>query len=156
MKRPQWALDKATQQLPSFWSELVKIDPMALRCLSEDARQNRQLVMTAVKKCGLALQYASAELKEDREVVKVALKESSWAYDYIPESLRLDREIAVLAFRLHRMKLPKQLLNDKDAVVAAAEIAARRAENPGELSKLSKKKLNRMSIANLIAEYELA
>ena len=129
---------------------------MALRCLSEDARQNRQLVMTAVKKCGLALQYASAELKEDREVVKVALKESSWAYDYIPESLRLDREIAVLAFRLHRMKLPKQLLNDKDAVVAAAEIAARRAENPGELSKLSKKKLNRMSIANLIAEYELA
>ena len=129
MKRPQWALDKATQQLPSFWSELVKIDPMALRCLSEDARQNRQLVMTAVKKCGLALQYASAEL---------------------------DREIAVLAFRLHRMKLPKQLLNDKDAVVAAAEIAARRAENPGELSKLSKKKLNRMSIANLIAEYELA
>ena len=95
-------------------------------------------------------------VKEDREVVKVALKESSWAYDYIPESLRLDREIAVLAFRLHRMKLPKQLLNDKDAVVAAAEIAARRAENPGELSKLSKKKLNRMSIANLIAEYELA
>lgn len=148
--------DYATQQLPSFWSELVKIDPMALRCLSEDARQNRQLVMTAVKKCGLALQYASAELKEDREVVKVALKESSWAYDYIPESLRLDREIAVLAFRLHRMKLPKQLLNDKDAVVAAAEIAARRAENPGELSKLSKIKLNRMSIANLIAEYELA
>lgn len=145
--------DYATQQLPSFWSELVKIDPLALRCLSEDARQNRQLVMTAVKKCGLALQYASAELKEDREVVKVALKESRWAYDYIPESLRLDREIAVLAFRLHQMKLPKQLLNDKDAVVAAAEIAARRAENPGELSK---KKLHRMSIANLIAEYELA
>ena len=126
---------------------------MALRCLSEDARQNRPLVMSAVKKCGLALQYASAELKEDPEVVKVALKESRWAYDYIPESLRLDREIAVLAFRLHRMKLPKQLLNDKDAVVAAAEIAARRAEHPGELSK---KKLNRMSITNLIAEYELA
>lgn len=148
--------DDATQHLPSFWSQLIKIDPMALGSLSEDARRKRPLVIAAVKNCGLALQYASAELKEDREVVKLALKESKcgrWAYDSIPEVLRVDREIALLAFRLHRMKLPKQLLNDKDAVVAAAEIAARRAENPGELSR---KKLNRMSIANLIAEYELA
>ena len=142
---------KARLQQPSFWLELVKMDPFALS-LIEDRQQDKQLVMTAVKKCGSALQHASEFFKQDHEVVKMALKESQWAYDYIPEAMRLDREIAVLAFRLHRTKLPKQLLNDKEAVVAAAEIVARR----GECGELSRKKLNRMSIANLIAEFELA
>eukprot|EP00438_Fugacium_kawagutii_P021967 Skav200157 [mRNA] locus=scaffold4148:52011:52340:- [translate_table: standard] len=109
--------------------------------------------MTAVKKCGVALQYASPSLQQDLELVKVALKESQWAYDFVPESLRVNKEIALLAFRLHHIKLPKQLLHDKDAVVAAAEIAASRADGACESNK---KKLNKMSIATLIAEYQLA
>lgn len=143
---------KETQQLPSFWLELVKLDPFALRCLNEDARQDKQVVMTAVKGSGFVLQYASAALKEDVEVVKAALKQNIWAYDYVPETLRGDKEVALLAFRLYGKRLPKKLLNHKEIVVEAAEIIASRREGPSE----SRKKLQRMSIANLIAEYQLA
>eukprot|EP00434_Breviolum_minutum_P033786 symbB.v1.2.029896.t2/scaffold3318.1/size84623/5 len=119
MKAAKEETEEETQQLPSFWLELVKLDPFALRCLNEDARQDKQVVMTAVKGSGFVLQYASAALKEDVEVVKAALKQNIWAYDYVPETLRGDKEIALLAFRLYGKRLPKKLLNHKEIVVGA-------------------------------------
>ena len=56
--------------------------------LSEEFRADKEIVLTAVKKCGYALKYASEELRNDREVVLEAFKRHNEALEYASRELQ--------------------------------------------------------------------
>ena len=60
-------------------------------------REDREIVLEAVKNDGSALKYASENLKEDREIVLEAVKNDGSALEYASENLKEDREIVLEA-----------------------------------------------------------
>ena len=58
--------------------EIVKRQPEALRLASDALKDDREIVLEAVKQDkqdGRALEYASAALKDDREIMLEAVKQ---------------------------------------------------------------------------------
>ena len=60
---------------------------MALEHASDALRNDRQLVLEAVRQNGLALEYASDALRNDREVVDGAVRQNGTALAYAGEAL---------------------------------------------------------------------
>tara|TARA_A100001388_G_C28391162_1_gene321574 strand:+ start:71 stop:301 length:231 start_codon:yes stop_codon:yes gene_type:complete len=52
--------------------ESIKEDPFGLVSLSDELKNDREIVLAAVNKNGSYLRYVSDELKNDREIVTVA------------------------------------------------------------------------------------
>ena len=55
---------------------------------SEEIRNNREIVMEAVKNNGYEIQYASNDLKNDKDLVITALKENKMAFAYIGKDIK--------------------------------------------------------------------
>ena len=140
----------AAQNKQSFWRELLQKDPAVLAVLGKDeAVDEKDLVLAAVKKDGRMLEYASEELRTDVDLVMVALENDADVYDILPETMRCREEIALLAFRKHRIKLPKPLLSNRHVVVEAAAMRDRATE-------VEKRRLQKLPLAHLVAKFELA
>jgi len=60
---------------------------LALEHASDALRNDRQLVLEAVRQNGLALEYASDALRNDREVVDGAVRQNGTALAYAGEAL---------------------------------------------------------------------
>jgi hypothetical protein len=60
-------------------------------------KEDREIVLEAVKNYGGALEYASENLKEDREIVLEAVKNDGSALKYASENLQEDRKIILEA-----------------------------------------------------------
>lgn len=146
-----------SKQTLDFWLQLVERDPLVLGVV-EEQQQEKGLVLAAVKKCGMALAFAKKELSEDLDIVRAALKNTQLAYDFIPEALRSQKEVALMALEFCHKPLPKELLSQKEVLVAAAQICQGRRGWSSQVGEGARtlKKLERMSLANLIAEYQLA
>lgn len=75
----------------------VKANPEVLANMDEEFRNNRQVVLAAVRKSGLALQFASEAFHEDREVVLAAVRQNGFALQFASTSLRHDSQIIAAA-----------------------------------------------------------
>ncbi|CAE6935498.1 unnamed protein product [Symbiodinium sp. CCMP2592] len=140
----------AAQNKHSFWRELLQKDPAVLAFLGKDeAVEEKDLVLAAVKKDGRMLEYASEELRTDVDLVMAALENDADVYDILPETMRCREEIALLAFRKHRIKLPKPLLSNRHVVVEAAAMQDRATE-------VEKRRLQKLPLAHLVAKFDLA
>lgn len=140
----------AAQNKQSFWRELLHKDPAVLAFLGKDeAVDEKDLVLAAVKKDGRMLEYASEELRMDVDLVLAALENDADVYDFLPEAMRCREEIALLAFRKHRIKLPKPLLSNRHVVVEAAAMQDKATE-------VEKRRLQKLPLAHLVAKFELA
>jgi hypothetical protein len=71
----------------------VKNNGKILRFASDELKNDREIVLIAVKNWGLSLQYGSKNLRADKEVVLAAMKENSLAFKYADESLKTDKDI---------------------------------------------------------------
>ena len=60
---------------------------------SEELRNDKEVVLEAVKKYGDALQFASEELRNDKEVVLEAVKENGNAIKYASPELQEDEDV---------------------------------------------------------------
>lgn len=76
---------------------LVRYDPMCLREASPALRDDRRLVLAAVRRRGPALAYASARLRDDREVVEAAVRQDGAALAYAHRRLQADARAVGLA-----------------------------------------------------------
>ena len=65
----------------------------ALKYASDELRADRDVVLEAVKRCGLALEYASDELRADRDVVTEAVKNNPLGFDFAGEELQKDIDL---------------------------------------------------------------
>lgn len=79
-----------------FVLETVKISGASLKYASEELRNDKEVVLEAVRQKGdywteCALEYASEGLKNDKEVVIEAVKKNGGALEYASEKLRDDK-----------------------------------------------------------------
>ena len=81
---------------------------MELEYASEELRNNKEVVLEAVKKNGSALEYASERLQADKDVVLAAVKQygDSIVYANWDSDVLYDREIILAAVK-QRTKLGK-------------------------------------------------
>jgi hypothetical protein len=71
----------------------VKHNGKALCFASEQMKNDRDIVITAVQNCGFALRHASKNLRADKDVVLAAMKEDTRAFVYADETLKTDKDI---------------------------------------------------------------
>ena len=57
-----------------FKTIISKHDPYALEYASDELQNFREIVMEAVKTCGIVSEFASDDLENDREIVMEAVK----------------------------------------------------------------------------------
>ncbi len=71
----------------------VNENGLALKNASDELKNNKEIVLAAVKQyCG-ALQYASDKLKADLEIVFTAIKNGWWTLKYASDEFNADKEI---------------------------------------------------------------
>jgi len=91
-----------------------------LEYASDELKNNREFILKVVKQRGSALDHTSEELKNDREIVLEAVKQYYGAFEYVPEYLKKDKEIILEAVKKNGSALKyasDDLRNDKDIVL---------------------------------------
>ena len=104
--------------------EALKKDSFALEYASEDLKKDKEIVKTAIEKRGLALWYASEELKNDRDIVLNAVKNNGIALGYASLELRKDKEIIITAIKSNGLALEfvsEEFKDQKEIVLMAVK-----------------------------------
>ena len=99
----------------------VKENGEALQYASEELQADKKIIMYALKKDGRALLFASKLLKADKEVVMEAVKQDGRSLDYASKKLRSDKEVVMEAVKQQGSSFEyasKELQADKDVVIA--------------------------------------
>ncbi|CAE7411371.1 ANK1 [Symbiodinium natans] len=106
----------------------VKKKSNALQFAPEVLRGDREVVLAAVERSGGALQYASEALKGDREVVLAAVKEDGFALNLASEELWADRSFLLEAVEATRawwlVKIAAEALRADESFVEQCKAAA--------------------------------
>lgn len=100
----------------------VKKNGLVLRMASGNLKNDRDVVLAALNEDGNALKYVSSDLKQDLEIVKVAVNNNGEALVYAPENLRNNEEIVLLAIKKSAYALnyaSERLKNDKEFAIKA-------------------------------------
>ena len=71
----------------------------ALGCAPKELRNDRKIVLAAVKQNGFVQEYASPELRKDREIVPAVVTQKGLALKYASEELKNDRSIVLAAVK---------------------------------------------------------
>ena len=77
----------------------VKEDWHALMYASADLKNNKEVVLAAVGMRGIALAWASSDPKNDKEVVLMAVKGNGNALQYASSDLKNDKEVVLAAVK---------------------------------------------------------
>lgn len=105
---------KAVRNLQEHKVEFENID--------EDLRNDREVLLAALKVDGHALQYASEELQRDTTIVYAALRETAFALQHVPEDLRRNPEVVLFAVQKNGLALQHadhRLQSDPELVFTA-------------------------------------
>jgi len=79
----------------------VKVNGLALKYLSKDAKADEDIVLAAVTQNGLALKFASDKLKANKKIVLVALSQNLLAFNFVPDKVRKADDIALVYNKLY-------------------------------------------------------
>jgi hypothetical protein len=93
-----------------------------LKFVSEQFKNDRELVLIAVKKYGKVLEYASDTLKNDKEIVFEAMKKYYY-FELVSEELKNNKEFVLQVMDLNTFDfkyLSDGLKNDKDFIIKMA------------------------------------
>ena len=74
-----------------------------LHYVSNELKNDHEIVMAAVTKSGCSLEASSNELRNNREIVMAAVKQDEYAIKYASDELKNDQEI----IQLQRNKIRK-------------------------------------------------
>jgi len=92
-----------------------------LKNASDTLKNDKDIVLEAIKNNGYSLEYASDRLKNDREIVLEAIKTDFWALKYASDTLKNDKEIVLEAIKNGNslQYASNTLKNDKEIVLEA-------------------------------------
>ena len=116
--------DQFTEYLVREAIVLVRRDPIALRGLASDLRNNERVVLAAVKQDFLALEYADASLKGDKDFMLAAVGQNYRVFLCAGASLKGDKDVMLAVVRQNGYCLEEasdDLKRDKEVVLAAVE-----------------------------------
>lgn len=77
--------------------EAVKNDGINLCWASDRLKNDKEIVLTAVEYDGKSLEFASDELKDDKEFMMKACKINGYALEFASDRLKNDREVVLEA-----------------------------------------------------------
>jgi len=119
-----------------------------LELVSEELKNDKEIILAAVKKHGFALKYASEKLKDDKEVVLAAVNQSSSALidkdsalEHASERLKDDKEVVLAAVKKRGSALKyasERLKDDKEVVLVALKEKGSALEHASEKLKNDK------------------
>jgi hypothetical protein len=73
---------------------------MELKFVSDDLKNDRDVVIAAVQQNGLALEFVSVELRAEREIVVMAANQNGWAaFMSTDDNLHFDKEVMLAALK---------------------------------------------------------
>eukprot|EP00405_Crypthecodinium_cohnii_P036553 CAMPEP_0206537136 /NCGR_PEP_ID=MMETSP0325_2-20121206/7151_1 /ASSEMBLY_ACC=CAM_ASM_000347 /TAXON_ID=2866 /ORGANISM="Crypthecodinium cohnii, Strain Seligo" /LENGTH=595 /DNA_ID=CAMNT_0054034453 /DNA_START=436 /DNA_END=2223 /DNA_ORIENTATION=- len=91
----------------------------------DEWKQDREVVLEAAKQSGWALRHVSADFRDDKEIGLAAVGSDPRSFEFLSERLRQDREIVIKVF-LHFREVPRNLklagpniTKDKDLMLLA-------------------------------------
>ena len=92
------------------------------RYASEEFRNDKEIVLEAIKYSYNSLKYASSKLRADREVVLTAVNFNGWAIQYATQELQNDREIVLEAVNHNRdvLSIVSPIFQDDAEIVRTA------------------------------------
>ena len=124
---PSWAWEERSVVMAA-----VRTDGRSLRHASVTWRNDREVVLEAVRESGFALQYAG-DFRNDREVVLAAVRESGFALQYAGD-FRNDREAVLEAVRQSgdALQYAGEIRNDREIVLEAVRESGFVLEYAGE------------------------
>jgi hypothetical protein len=102
--------------------KFVKKNPYNLEKVCDHFKDNKGIVLVAIRKDGYALIYASESLQRDEELIRIAIKTNGSVLGSASDILRNDKELVITAVRNHEDALAyasPTLKNDKDVVLIA-------------------------------------
>ncbi len=100
----------------------VKSNGYALRSASDELQADKEVVLAVVKYNGYHLRYASTKLKADKEVVLTAVRSNGMALCHASEELKADKQVALTAVTSNGKAfadVDSKLSSDKDILLAA-------------------------------------
>ena len=89
---------------------------------NDSIRDDKEVLLTAVKVDGGALEFASNRLKDDKDVLLAAVSQAGWTGCYASDNLRNDKDVILTAVKNDGQVLyyaSENLIDDKDVVLAA-------------------------------------
>ena len=92
LKNPQFA-SKNLKDDKEVVLEAVKKHELALQFASEELKADKNFILAAVNENGMALRYASEEWKNDKDVVNEAVKQDGRALQFASKGLQRDKEV---------------------------------------------------------------
>jgi len=104
--------------------KLTKIHYSYLKYASNYLKNNREIILEAVKQNGHALAYSSEDVKNDKKIVLEAVKQNGHALAYSSNYLKNNREIVLEAVKQNGCSLnyvSENLKNDKKIVLEAVK-----------------------------------
>ena len=105
----------------------VKTNGYVLDYASKELKNDKEVVLAAVKTNGFALYYASARLQGDQEVVRAAVKNNGWALYCAAIRFRDNKEVVLTPIRNNPHALDyasDRLQDDRDIVKEACKMSA--------------------------------
>jgi len=102
----------------------VKNNGRALQFASETLKADKEVVLAAVTNYAAALEYASTALKSDMEIVGTALKDNGLALVHCSDTLKANTEIVTIAITTNGSALEyahEDIRRDKNMVLLAVE-----------------------------------
>lgn len=94
-----------------------------LQYVSENLKNDSEIVMSAIQRDGANLQFAAKKFKQDKSLATLAI-ENFGSLEFLSSKLRNDREIVLLALKNSGSELKfasNRLKNDKDIVAIACK-----------------------------------
>jgi hypothetical protein len=100
----------------------IDYDAKNLSYVSDEFKNDKEIVSKAVAAHGSSLQYASDELKDDKEIVSIAVEDFGIALKYASERLRDDKDVVLIAVKAKELVLvyaSERLKGDQEVGLAA-------------------------------------
>ena len=114
----------------------MKQNGFALEHASVDMKNNKEVVLAAVKEAGLALEHASVDMKNNKEVVLAAVKQNGLALEHASVDMKNNKEVVLAAVQNNGAMLEHasdQMKNNLRVVLAAGNENLRKYSNPNKL-----------------------
>ncbi len=130
-----------------------------LEYASKYFRNDKDVVLKAVRQDGRSLKYASKELRADRSVVLEAVKQNEGAFSYASKELKNDKELAMLAVKKWSwifIEVGEDLQHDKELLLTALKTLKIINYSRNDFLHYVRRDIKKMVRATGISDFEMA
>lgn len=95
--QPLYHIGKELQNDEEIFYTALKATPYGFSIASagDKIRDNREIMLEAIKRAGSNIKYASKRLKNDKEIAIIAVRQDQYNFDYISNDLKNDKDVVI-------------------------------------------------------------